>query len=58
MFLAANCFWQEGMLSNKIAVNNGLYKIAKIVQKYNTNSTVIDYTQIVNVINLLIIKCL
>jgi len=51
MFLAANCFWQEGMLSNQISINNGLYKIAKIVHKYKTNSTVINYTQIVNVIN-------
>ncbi|XP_060881631.1 uncharacterized protein LOC132953091 isoform X2 [Metopolophium dirhodum] len=46
---AAHCFWQKGMLSNNISINNGLYKIA--VGKYDRNFTIIDndFTQIMNV---------
>ncbi|XP_029342388.1 uncharacterized protein LOC115033024 isoform X1 [Acyrthosiphon pisum] len=46
---AAHCFWQKGMLSRKISINDGLYKIA--VGKYARNFTVIDndFTQIINV---------
>ncbi|XP_060837335.1 modular serine protease-like [Rhopalosiphum padi] len=46
---AAHCFWQKGMLSNRISVNDGLYKIA--VGKFNRNFNVIDnqFTQILNV---------
>ncbi|CAI6344828.1 unnamed protein product [Macrosiphum euphorbiae] len=45
----AHCFWQEGMLSKKISINDGLYKIS--VGKYERNFTVIgnDFTQIINV---------
>ncbi|CAI6349241.1 unnamed protein product [Macrosiphum euphorbiae] len=45
----AHCFWQEGMLSKKISINDGLYKIS--VGKYERNFTVIgnDLTQIMNV---------
>jgi len=31
-FLAAHCFWKKAMLSKKISINDGLYKIA--VGKY------------------------
>ncbi|XP_016661869.1 uncharacterized protein LOC100160377 isoform X2 [Acyrthosiphon pisum] len=46
---AAHCFWQKGMLSRKISINDGLYKIA--VGKYARNFTVIDndFTQMINV---------
>ncbi|XP_026815140.1 modular serine protease-like isoform X2 [Rhopalosiphum maidis] len=46
---AAHCFWQNGMLSNRISINNGLYRIA--VGKYYRNYTVIDndFTQILDV---------
>ncbi|XP_026815136.1 uncharacterized protein LOC113555042 isoform X2 [Rhopalosiphum maidis] len=46
---AAHCFWKDGMLSNRISINNGLYRIA--VGKYDRNYTVIDndFTQIMNV---------
>jgi len=52
-FLAAHCFWQKG-ISNRISVNDGLYKIA--VGKYARDLTVIDndFTQILNVSYLLI----
>jgi len=53
-FLAAHCFWQKGMISNRITVNDGLYRIA--VGKYARDFTVIDndFTQILNVSYLLI----
>ncbi|CAI6368896.1 unnamed protein product [Macrosiphum euphorbiae] len=46
---AAHCFWQKGMLSNNISINDGLYKTA--VGKYDRNFTIIDndFTQIMNV---------
>ncbi|XP_060836504.1 uncharacterized protein LOC132919163 isoform X2 [Rhopalosiphum padi] len=46
---AAHCFWQKGMISNRISVNNGLYRIA--VGKYYRNFTVIDndFTQMMDV---------
>ncbi|XP_060836525.1 modular serine protease-like isoform X2 [Rhopalosiphum padi] len=46
---ASHCFWQNGMLSNRISINNGLYRIA--VGKYYRNYTVIDndFTQIMDV---------
>ncbi|XP_060870975.1 modular serine protease-like isoform X2 [Metopolophium dirhodum] len=45
---AAHCFWQKG-ISNRILVNDGLYRIA--VGKYARDLTVIDndFTQILNV---------
>jgi len=48
-FLAAQCFWKIGMLSNSRIINDGLYKIA--VGKYDRNFSVIDtdFTQIMNV---------
>jgi len=53
-FLAAHCFWQKGMISNRILVNDGLYKIA--VGKYSRDFTTIDnqFTQIFDVSDLLI----
>ncbi|XP_060871702.1 uncharacterized protein LOC132945906 isoform X2 [Metopolophium dirhodum] len=46
---AAHCFWKKGISSNKISVNDGLYKIA--VGKYSRNFTIIDneFTKIMNV---------
>eukprot|EP00102_Acyrthosiphon_pisum_P021358 XP_016658568.1 PREDICTED: complement C1s-A subcomponent isoform X2 [Acyrthosiphon pisum] len=46
---AAHCFWQKGMISNRISVNDGLYTIA--VGKYARDFTVIDndFTKIINV---------
>ncbi|XP_060872108.1 uncharacterized protein LOC132946242 [Metopolophium dirhodum] len=46
---AAHCFWEKGMLSHKISVNDGQYKIA--VGKYSRNITKIDneFTKIMNV---------
>ncbi|CAI6346657.1 unnamed protein product [Macrosiphum euphorbiae] len=46
---AAHCFWQKGMLSNRISINDGLYKIA--VGKYARDFSIIDndFTQIINV---------
>ncbi|XP_029344850.1 modular serine protease-like [Acyrthosiphon pisum] len=46
---AAHCFWQKGMLSKIISINDGLFKIA--VGKYDRNFTTIDndFTQIINV---------
>ncbi|CAI6344248.1 unnamed protein product [Macrosiphum euphorbiae] len=46
---AAHCFWQKGMLSNRIPINDGLYKIA--VGKYARDFSIIDndFTQIINV---------
>ncbi|XP_060872105.1 uncharacterized protein LOC132946240 [Metopolophium dirhodum] len=47
---AAHCFWEKGMLSHKISVNDGQYKIA--VGKYSINITKIDnelFTKIMNV---------
>ncbi|XP_016655958.1 modular serine protease isoform X2 [Acyrthosiphon pisum] len=46
---AAHCFWQKGMLSSNISINDSLYKIA--VGKYDRNFTIIDndFTQIMNV---------
>jgi len=51
MFLAANCYWQESMLSNQISINDGQYKVA--VGKDDRNFTVIDngLTQIIEVNN-------
>ncbi|CAI6345677.1 unnamed protein product [Macrosiphum euphorbiae] len=45
---AAHCFWERGMISNTIAVNDDRYKIA--VGKYARNFTVIDnkFTEIIN----------
>lgn len=47
-FLAAHCFWQEG-LTNRILLNDGQYKIA--VGKYKRDFSVIDneFTQIIDV---------
>lgn len=47
-FLAAHCFWQEG-LENRILINDGQYKIA--VGKYKRDFSVIDneFTQIIDV---------
>jgi len=49
IFLAAHCFWQKGMISNRISVNDGLYRIA--VGKYSRDFTIIDneFTQILDV---------
>ncbi|CAH1707794.1 unnamed protein product [Aphis gossypii] len=46
---AAHCFWQKDMLSKRISVLDGLYKIG--VGKYNRDLTVIDneFTQIMDV---------
>ncbi|XP_029345047.1 uncharacterized protein LOC100574854 isoform X3 [Acyrthosiphon pisum] len=46
---AAHCFWKKAMLSKKISITDGLYKIA--VGKYDRNFTIIDneFTQIINV---------
>ncbi|XP_003244613.1 venom prothrombin activator notecarin-D2 [Acyrthosiphon pisum] len=46
---AAHCFWGKGMLSNRISVNDGQYKIA--VGKYSRSITIIDneFTKIMNV---------
>eukprot|EP00102_Acyrthosiphon_pisum_P006978 XP_003241091.2 PREDICTED: uncharacterized protein LOC100572031 isoform X6 [Acyrthosiphon pisum] len=46
---AAHCFWKKALLSKKISVTDGLYKIA--VGKYDRNFTIIDneFTQIINV---------
>ncbi|CAI6367530.1 unnamed protein product [Macrosiphum euphorbiae] len=46
---AAHCFWQKGMLSKRISITDGLYKIA--VGKYSRDFSVIDndFTQIINV---------
>jgi hypothetical protein len=45
----AHCFWQNGMLSNRISINYGLYKIA--IGKYYRNYRTIenDFTQIMDV---------
>ncbi|KAL4123142.1 hypothetical protein QTP88_015367 [Uroleucon formosanum] len=45
---AAHCFWEKGMTSNTIFVNDGLYKIA--VGKYTRDFTVVDnqFTKIMN----------
>eukprot|EP00102_Acyrthosiphon_pisum_P015054 XP_008185439.2 PREDICTED: limulus clotting factor C-like isoform X2 [Acyrthosiphon pisum] len=46
---AAHCFWKKVMLSMKISINDGIYKIA--VGKYTRDFSVIDndFTQIINV---------
>ncbi|XP_029345059.1 modular serine protease-like isoform X2 [Acyrthosiphon pisum] len=46
---AAHCFWKKAMLSKKISITGGLYKVA--VGKYDRNFTIIDneFTQIINV---------
>ncbi|XP_001942568.2 modular serine protease-like [Acyrthosiphon pisum] len=46
---AAHCFWEQGMISNTISVNDGLYKIA--VGKYARDYTVVDnkFTNIIDV---------
>ncbi|XP_060881629.1 uncharacterized protein LOC132953090 [Metopolophium dirhodum] len=46
---AAHCFWQKGMLSKILSINDGLFKIA--VGKYDRNFTTIDndFTQMINV---------
>jgi len=50
LFLAAHCFWKNGMSSKNISINDGLYKIA--VGKNSRDITIIDnieYTKIYNV---------
>ncbi|XP_022162710.1 uncharacterized protein LOC111028389 isoform X2 [Myzus persicae] len=46
---AAHCFWQKGMSSKTISINDGQYKVA--VGKYDRNISIIDndFTQIINV---------
>ncbi|XP_060870192.1 transmembrane protease serine 11B-like isoform X2 [Metopolophium dirhodum] len=46
---AAHCFWKNSMTSNKLLIDDGLYKIA--VGKYDRNIKIIDnnFTQIINV---------
>jgi len=48
-FLAAHCFWNQGLSSNTISISDGLYKIA--VGKYDRNFSIIDnqFTKIINV---------
>lgn len=50
LFLAAHCFWQEG-LTSRILLNDGTYKVG--VGKYKSDITVKDneFTQIVDASN-------